>query len=57
MSQYYPAYRASEIPEMNMGITTNENDRAICIIEKLGFVNGFFQTPATTPEWTPKFRE
>lgn len=55
MSQYYPAYNAKKIEDLSTGITPDEYDYAIHIIEGLGFENGFTQEPATTPEWTPDF--
>ena len=55
MSQYYPAYKAFEITELNRGITKSEYEIPLNKMAELEMENGFIQEPATTPEWTPNF--
>ncbi len=43
MSQYFPAYRANEFPELSRKITKEEYDRALYLLEKYGFKNGWIQ--------------
>jgi putative pyruvate formate lyase activating enzyme len=43
MSQYFPAYRAKEIKEINRRITTDEYDKAYRIMLKNGLENGWVQ--------------
>jgi putative pyruvate formate lyase activating enzyme len=57
MSQYYPAYKAYDFKEISRGITKDEYDKVLEIMNKLGFENGFIQEIAQTPDWTPNFKE
>jgi putative pyruvate formate lyase activating enzyme len=43
MSQYFPAYRAKEIKEINRRITTDEYEKAYRIMLKNGLENGWMQ--------------
>ena len=43
MSQYYPAYRASENKIIGRGITQEEYDRAIGAFSVAGLHNGWIQ--------------
>jgi putative pyruvate formate lyase activating enzyme len=43
MGQYFPAYRAGEIPGFDRKPTEGEYDRAIAAAERLGFRNAFIQ--------------
>jgi putative pyruvate formate lyase activating enzyme len=43
MGQYFPAYRASEIPGFERKVTEAEYDRAIAAAERLGLRNTFIQ--------------
>ena len=43
MSQYFPAYRANEFTELSRKITKEEYDRALYLLEKYGFKNGWIQ--------------
>ncbi len=43
MSQYFPAYRADEFPELSRKITRGEYDKALYLLEKYGFKNGWIQ--------------
>ncbi|RJP18417.1 MAG: radical SAM protein, partial [Deltaproteobacteria bacterium] len=43
MGQYFPAYRASEIPGFDRKLTGEEYDRSIAVAKRLGFRNAFIQ--------------
>ncbi len=43
MSQYFPAYRAKEFPEIGRRITKEEFEKAIKILNEVGLVNGWIQ--------------
>ncbi len=43
MSQYFPAYRANEFTELSRKITKEEYNRALYLLEKYGFKNGWIQ--------------
>jgi len=43
MSQYFPAYRAKEFPQISRKITKEEFKKAVEILRKIGFVNGWIQ--------------
>lgn len=45
MSQYFPANRAREYPEINRRITYSERDEAIQLLEEYGLENGWVQEP------------
>ena len=43
MSQYFPAYRSREFPLLSRRISAEEYDRAVEMLEVLGFENGWVQ--------------
>ncbi len=43
MSQYFPAYKAHEIPELSRRITSEEYDEAYQIMQGYGLENGWVQ--------------
>ncbi len=43
MSQYFPAYRAPEIPEISRRLTKEEYDYAVGLLDKYGLKNGWIQ--------------
>jgi putative pyruvate formate lyase activating enzyme len=56
MSQYFPAGRAADFPEINRAVTPEEHRAAAEYLEKSGIEDGFFQDPpgdepAYVPEW------
>jgi len=55
MSQYYPTHKAFEFSELNRGITQQEYETAVRVLEKYSFENGFVQQVGVSPEWTPRF--
>lgn len=56
MAQYYPAWQADKLPEINRGITETEYQEVLATMEKLGFNNGFMQELSCSDEWTPDFK-
>lgn len=54
MAQYQPAYRASGMPPFHRGITREEYDRTLEVMEDCGFENGWVQEfgTAVAPELT-----
>ncbi len=56
MSQYFPAGRASDYPELNRRLTSGEYRRACRRLLDAGFENGFFQEKsAAAPDYVPEF--
>lgn len=56
MSQYFPAGRAAEYPEINRRLTPGEYRRACARLLDAGFENGFFQdASAAAPDYVPAF--
>jgi len=56
MAQYYPAYRASEFPEINRRLTQAEYDEIIDCFFEAGLKYGFMQElDSATEDFTPKF--
>lgn len=56
MSQYFPAGRAAEYPELNRRLTPGEYRRACARLLDAGFENGFFQDEsAAAPDYVPAF--
>ena len=43
MSQYYPAYQATDYPELNRRITCQEYEDALQCLEEFGFIEGWTQ--------------
>ena len=57
MSQYFPAYKARNYPEIARPITGREYREAIEAMHAAGLSNGFIQGLASaTDEWVPRFR-
>lgn len=50
MSQYYPAYKANEFPEINRRITIKEYGEAFNLLIKYGFSNGWVQDSSENME-------
>ncbi len=50
MSQYHPAYKAENRPEIARRITRKEYDEVIKVVEDLGFTNGWIQGFSTDHE-------
>lgn len=48
MSQYFPAYKATELPELNRKVTDKEYEAVVLIAEKLGLIRGWRQ-PSPEP--------
>ena len=56
MSQYFPAGRAADYPELNRRLTSGEYRRACRRLLDAGFENGFFQEEsAAAPDYVPEF--
>ena len=56
MSQYFPAGRAAEYPELNRRLTPGEYRRACLRLLDAGFENGFFQEAnSASPDYVPDF--
>jgi putative pyruvate formate lyase activating enzyme len=55
MAQYYPTFKADKFEEINRGITEDEYEGVLQLIEEYGFKNAFIQEVEQSPEWTPKF--
>jgi putative pyruvate formate lyase activating enzyme len=43
MNQYFPAFRASDYPELRHPLSHQEYDRALKILEEVGMINGWVQ--------------
>jgi len=50
MSQYYPAHNARFHPLLAEKLKPEEYSKAVRMLEKLGFENGWVQDPATSPD-------
>jgi len=50
MSQYYPAYQASDYPELNRPILSQEYDEALSWLEESGLMEGWIQEGPVSPE-------
>lgn len=50
MSQYYPAHNSHQYPPLSRKLNPEEYSRAVDVLEKLGFENGWVQDPVTSPE-------
>lgn len=56
MAQYYPTYRAAELPGMNRRLSAAEYERVRRHYEKLGFDEGYVQEiSSASAEYTPDF--
>jgi len=50
MSQYYPAHRAREFPELDRRLSRREYDMAVDHLHRLGLEAGWVQDPVTSPD-------
>ena len=57
MAQYYPTFKANKFAEINRGITEDEYEGVLQLIEEYGFKNVFIQEVEQSPEWTPNFKK
>jgi putative pyruvate formate lyase activating enzyme len=62
MAQYYPTFKASEYPDINRRITTQEYREALEELQRVGLESGFKQTIDTlfrtiVPEWTDDLKD
>ena len=57
MSQYYPAFHASQYPEINRKITWKEYKEVVDLVEKLGIENGWIQGMDAPENYQPDFSE
>lgn len=57
MSQYYPANRAQDFPELARGVTLEEYDRVVRAVDSLGFSNGWVQEFASGEQYRPDFSD
>ncbi len=56
MAQYYPTYRANELPEVNRRLRPSEYQEVYEYFLALGFENGFCQEISSAkPDYTPDF--
>ncbi|MEO0077592.1 MAG: radical SAM protein, partial [candidate division WOR-3 bacterium] len=56
MAQYYPVYRADQLPGMNRRLTTAEYENVLEHFERLGFEQGFCQSlTSARSDYTPDF--
>ncbi len=56
MSQYYPCYKAKNIPEINTKLKPLEYKKVLLKVKKLGFKNGFIQDATSAcSDYTPDF--
>lgn len=56
MAQYYPTYRAGELPGMNRRLLPSEYAEVRAYFESLGFEQGFCQElSSASPDFTPDF--
>ena len=57
MSQYYPANRALDFPELAQGITREEYDQVIEALDSIGFSNGWTQEFGSGEHYRPDFAD
>ncbi|MCF8033408.1 MAG: hypothetical protein K9K66_03660 [Desulfarculaceae bacterium] len=58
MSQYFPTYKAAEIPGLERRVNQAEYEEAIQALTRVGVSRGFVQGLASaTEEWVPQWRE
>ena len=55
MSQYYPAYQASGIPELRRKISASEYTGVLELLDALGLENGWVQTMDAAESYLPHF--
>jgi len=56
MSQYYPTHRAPQIPLLLRGISQQEYEEVITIIDELGMENGWLQGMGSSKRYLPDFK-
>jgi putative pyruvate formate lyase activating enzyme len=57
MSQYYPANRAAEYPQLARGITRDEYDQVVEVMDDLGFSHGWLQEYESAEHYRPDFSD
>ena len=56
MAQYFPTYKAKDIPELNRKLTPEEFNEIKSYFDDLGFINGYFQELGEhEEEYVPEF--
>ena len=55
MAQYYPAFRARELPELGRPVSPEEYREAELLLEKSGFTNGWVQKLDAQAHYRPDF--
>jgi putative pyruvate formate lyase activating enzyme len=55
MSQYFPANRAIQIPELSRRITNSEYLDVVRLVERLGLENGWLQEIGAADNYQPDF--
>ncbi len=55
MSQYYPSYLASEIPQLRRKISVSEYTRVLKLLDELGIENGWVQEMDAAENYLPHF--
>jgi len=56
MSQYYPAYQATNFPLLERNLRESEYDKAIELFFDAGLQNGFIQEPESESNYRPDFQ-
>jgi len=57
MSQYRPSYKAREDPLVARGLSREEYEPLVILVEELGFEYAWVQHPASREAWFPDFNE
>jgi putative pyruvate formate lyase activating enzyme len=55
MSQYHPSYRAYKFNELNRGISADEYNTVVKLVERLGMENGWLQGMESAKYYLPDF--
>jgi hypothetical protein len=55
MAQYYPEFKALEMPELNRNITATEYEKVCEAAEELGLFKGWFQQLKSNENYRPDF--
>ena len=55
MGQFYPAHRAAEFPELSRGVTREEYDSLLSLMDELGLSRGYTQEVGSSAQFTPDF--
>lgn len=56
MSQYHPAYEATNYPELNRTLYKDEYKSVVAAMQELGFRNGWVQDLESSQNYRPDFR-